>query len=71
MAVRQTFGFSPNTCEWLQDWIYVPSIPLMLQVENRAGKKEKSQAGNQQEGDGGRQGRERGVKRPELLFLCT
>lgn len=31
--------------------------------------RKKSQAGNQQEGDGGRQGSERGVKWPELLFL--
>lgn len=61
MAARQTFGYSPNKCEWLQDCIYVPSIPSMLQVENHARKKEKPQAGNQQEGDGGRQGSERGV----------
>lgn len=52
-------------CEWLQDYIYVPSIPLMLQVENHAGKKEKPQAGNQQEGVV----EDRGVKWPELLFL--
>lgn len=65
MAARQNFGFSPNMCEWLQDYIYVPSIPLMLQVENHAGKKEKPQAGNQQEGVV----EDRGVKWPELLFL--
>lgn len=52
-------------CEWLQDCIYVPSIPLMLQVENHAGKKESHMLGTSGRG----MVEDRGGKWPELLFL--
>lgn len=65
MAARQNLGFSPNMCEWLQDCIYVLSIPLILQAENHAGKKESHRLGTSRRG----MVEYRGRKWPELLFL--